>query len=133
MLDTALLGNPADADVLADWPGWLEADGLLSPGLRESYRRTLEGFEQFCRKRAQGQGTPDTPAAAARVSVELAREYMELQRLERAPGPAQLQESGRTPSTGCSVAGATNSGPCSRACRLWAGRTRVKLPGNAAW
>ena len=64
MLNTAHSDSPADADALADWPGWLEADGLLSPGLRESYRRTLEGFEQFCRKRAQGQGAPGTPAAA---------------------------------------------------------------------
>ena len=30
--------------------------------------------------------------AAARPTVGLAREYVELQRLERAPGPAQLQE-----------------------------------------
>ena len=92
MLNMAHNDHPADADPLADWPGWLEADGLLSPGLRESYRRTIEGFEQFCRKRAEGRGTPSTPAAPARVTVELAREYMELQRLERAPGPAQLQE-----------------------------------------
>ena len=92
MLNTAHYDSPADADALADWPGWLEADGLLSPGLRESYRRSLEGFEQFCRKRAQVQATSGTPAAVARVTVELAREYMELQRLERAPGPAQLQE-----------------------------------------
>ena len=92
MLNMAHNDHPADADPLADWPGWLEADALLSPGLRESYRRTLEGFEQFCRKRAEGRGTPSTPAAPARVTVELAREYMELQRLERAPGPAQLQE-----------------------------------------
>jgi len=45
MLNMAHNDHPADADPLADWPGWLEADGLLSPGLRESYRRTLAGFE----------------------------------------------------------------------------------------
>ena len=61
MLNMAHNDHPADADPLADWPGWLEADGLLSPGLRESYRRTLEGFEQFCRKRAEGRGTPAHP------------------------------------------------------------------------
>ena len=91
MLNTAHSDSPADADALADWPGWLEADGLLSPGLRESYRRTLEGFEQFCRKRAQVQGASGAPPAVARVTVGLAREYVELQRWE-APGPAQLQE-----------------------------------------
>ncbi len=84
--------QPADAGPWADWPGWLEADGLLSPGLRESYRRTLEGFDQFCRKRAQGQATSGTPGSQARLTVALARDYVELQRLERAPGPAQLQE-----------------------------------------
>ena len=45
MLNMAHNDPPIDADPLADWPGWLEADGLLSPGLRESYRRTLAGFE----------------------------------------------------------------------------------------
>ena len=35
----------------ADWRNWLENDRLLTPGLRESYRRTLEGFEEFCRTR----------------------------------------------------------------------------------
>jgi hypothetical protein len=35
----------------ADWRKWLGNDSLLTPGLRESCRRTLEGFEQFCRKR----------------------------------------------------------------------------------
>jgi hypothetical protein len=34
MLNTEHAAGPADADALADWPGWLEADGLLSPGLR---------------------------------------------------------------------------------------------------
>jgi hypothetical protein len=35
----------------ADWRNWLENDPSLIQGLRESYQRTLAGFEQFCRKR----------------------------------------------------------------------------------
>ncbi len=77
---------------MADWRQWLETDGLLSPGLRESYRRTLAGFEEFCRKRAGMQMPRAGAEALARPSVGRAREYVELQRLERAPGPAQLQE-----------------------------------------
>ena len=69
-----------------DWPGWLAKDPSLTPGWRESYRRTLAGFEQFCRKRGSGADGP------ARPPVALAREYVEVQRLEQAPGPARLQE-----------------------------------------
>jgi hypothetical protein len=76
--------NPDRPRPLDQWRQWLEADALLSPGLRESYRQTLEGFERFCRQRASG--------TEARPTVALAREHVELQRLERAPGPAQLQE-----------------------------------------
>ena len=42
--------NAGEAGTLADWRLWLEADDLVSPGLRESYRRTLEEFERFCVK-----------------------------------------------------------------------------------
>ena len=65
---------------------------MLTPGLRESYRRTLDGFEEFCRKRGVSGSSGNGAPAAARATVGLAREYVELQRLERAPGPAQLQE-----------------------------------------
>jgi integron integrase len=52
----------------------------------------LEGFDQFCRKRGSGASSGGEAGAPARPTVALAREYVELQRLERAPGPAQLQE-----------------------------------------
>ena len=55
------------------------------PVLRESYRRTLEGFEQFCRKRGVSGSSGGGAPAAVRPTVGLAREYVELQRLERAP------------------------------------------------
>ena len=32
----------------ATWRNWLTNDPMLTPGLRESYQRTLAGFEQFC-------------------------------------------------------------------------------------
>src|SRR5688572_9519568 len=63
-----------------DWSSKLRADESLTPGLREMYRRTLSGFLQFCQQRQAG------------PSVALARDYVELARLERAPSPAQLQE-----------------------------------------
>ena len=63
-----------------DWPRQLQADDTLSPGLRESYRHTLQNFLHFCQQRQ------------AAVSVTLARHYVELARLERAPSPAVLQE-----------------------------------------
>jgi hypothetical protein len=46
----------------------------LTPGLRECYRRVLSGFLEFCRQRR------------ADSSVALARDYVELARLEQAPG-----------------------------------------------
>jgi len=92
MLNGTHQDNVTEPGPLADWRQWLETDPLLSPGLRESYRRTLEGFEQFCRKRPGAQAPSGGAAASARPSVGLAREYVELQRLERGPGPAQLQE-----------------------------------------
>ena len=63
-----------------DWAGVLRADDSLSPGLRESYRRTLVDFLKFCQQRRAG------------ATVALAREYMELARLEQAPAPGRLQE-----------------------------------------
>ena len=43
--------NAGKAGALTDCRPWLEGDDLLSPELRESYRRTPGGFEGFCRKR----------------------------------------------------------------------------------
>jgi len=71
-------GNRHGAE--AGWRSWLAAETSLSPGLQESYRRTLEGFDAFCRQRATRAGGP------VGLTVALAREYVELQRLERAPG-----------------------------------------------
>ena len=76
----------------ADWRKWLENDNSLTPGLRESYQRTLAGFERFCLKHGAGAAPGGETCPAARPTVGLAREYVELQRLERGPGPAQLQE-----------------------------------------
>ena len=63
-----------------DWAGALRADESLTPGLRECYRRVLAGFLEFCRKRR------------AESSVAMARDYVDLARLEQAPAPARLQE-----------------------------------------
>jgi hypothetical protein len=75
--------------VFPDWAHQLRAEDWLTPGLRESYRQTLTRFLEFCRQRAM-------PPA-----VSEAREFVELARLEQAPGPARLQEwkevKGRTP------------------------------------
>ena len=65
------------------FPGWvpaLAADDSLSPGLRESYRQCLTRFLTWCGGRT---GVP---------SVDWAREFVELTRLEHAPSPARLQE-----------------------------------------
>jgi integrase len=63
-----------------DWARQLNAEDSLTPGLRESYRRTLAGFLALCRQRKAG------------ATAALAREYVELARLEHAPAPARLQE-----------------------------------------
>ena len=76
----------------ADRRIWLERDPLFTPGLRESYRRTLAGFEQFCLRRGASGTRGSGARAPAPRSVALAREYVALQRLEWVPGPAQLQE-----------------------------------------
>jgi len=75
----------------ADWRTWLANDARLTPGLREDYRRTLTSFEAFCLRRGTSGSAGGATRAPARATVVLAREYVELQRLERAPGPAQLQ------------------------------------------
>jgi integron integrase len=90
-----LTGNPIDGGTgrseAADWRNWLEHDHLLGPVLRESYRRTLASFEEFCLRRDASGSAGGVTRAPARPTVALARVYVELQRLERAPGPAQLQ------------------------------------------
>ncbi|HLP75668.1 MAG TPA: integron integrase [Candidatus Paceibacterota bacterium] len=63
-----------------DWPARLAADDLLTPGLREVYRLTLTRFLASCQRRGVG------------LSVEAAREFVELERLERAPAAGRLQE-----------------------------------------
>lgn len=65
------------------FPGWapaLAADDSLSPGLREGYRQAVSQFLRFC----AGRGVAP--------SVVLAREFVELWRLEAGPSPARLQE-----------------------------------------
>jgi hypothetical protein len=47
-----------------DWAGALRADDSLSPGLRESYRRTLVDFLKFCQQRRAG------------ATVAVARDYV---------------------------------------------------------
>jgi len=63
-----------------DWAARLRVDDSLTPGLRESYRQTLARFLEFCQRRQAG------------ATVALARDYVELARLERAPSPGRLQE-----------------------------------------
>lgn len=65
------------------FPGWspaLAADDSLSEGLREAYRQTLSRFLKFAAQRRAG------------PSVAVAREFVELARLEQSPSPARLQE-----------------------------------------
>jgi hypothetical protein len=52
----------------------------LSSGLPQSYRLALEQFLAFCANRVVA------------PSVSLARDYVELTRLEHAPSPTRLQE-----------------------------------------
>jgi hypothetical protein len=65
------------------FPGWspaLAADDSLSAGLREAYRQILSRFLKFSAQRRAG------------PSVAVAREFIELARLEQSPSPARLQE-----------------------------------------
>ncbi|MGO8926206.1 MAG: hypothetical protein ACLQU3_04860 [Limisphaerales bacterium] len=80
--------GPSEA---ADWRNRVANDHRLTPGLRESYRGTLAGFEQFCRQRGASGTASGGTCAAAQPTAALAREYVELQRLEWAHGPAQVQ------------------------------------------
>ena len=72
--------KPGWASWFADWEERLVQEAVLPPGLRESYRATFQAFLGFCRRRQSG------PTVAA------ARDYVEIARLERQPGPVQLQE-----------------------------------------
>jgi hypothetical protein len=65
---------------LTSWPKALASDPLISPGESEGYRRAIERFLDYCRQKAC------LPSAAR------AREYVEVARLEHAPGPVQLRE-----------------------------------------
>jgi integron integrase len=62
------------------WSAALATDSALSPSAREGYRWVLKGFLAFCAGRGQA------------PSVALAREHVELLRLEQAPSPARLEE-----------------------------------------
>jgi hypothetical protein len=73
--------NSSERDPLAGWAEALLADGALSPGLRESYRRTIAGFEVFCQQRVRAAGSAGP--LGRRAAIALAREHVELQRLER--------------------------------------------------
>ena len=75
----ASVHKPSPAMFFPDWSSKLHADDSLTSGLREVYRRTLSGFLEFCRQRQAG------------PSVALARDYVQLARLERAPSPVQLR------------------------------------------
>ena len=66
--------------VFPDWPAWLAGDESLPPSLQESYRLTLTRFLAFCRQRRA------VPTAG------LAREYVELARLEQAPSAGRVAE-----------------------------------------
>jgi integron integrase len=72
--------TPRAAFSFPDWAARLRTDGSLTPGLRESYRQTLARFLEFCQQRQAG------------PTVAVARDFVELERLERAPSPARLQE-----------------------------------------
>jgi hypothetical protein len=65
--------------VFGDWPQKLQAEGWLTPGLRESYRQIIGEFVEFCRQRQAG-GT-----------VALARDFVEVRRQGQAPSASQLQ------------------------------------------
>lgn len=65
--------------VFPDWRGALSAEGALGAGQRAVYQQVIVGFLDFC----AGRGLLPT--------VALAREHLELRRLERAPGPGRLQ------------------------------------------
>jgi hypothetical protein len=65
---------------ISDWARELEAQAWLTPGLRESYRRIIGGFLEFCRQRK------DKP------SVTLARETQGKGRRRKAEGGSKKSE-----------------------------------------
>ena len=69
-----------DIGEFQNWAEVLGADPAVSPGLRESYRSTISAFLAYYQKRQ------------SRPTVAAARDYVDLARLERQPGPVQLQE-----------------------------------------
>jgi integron integrase len=76
-------GSTLRGEAEFSFPSWapaLAADESLSPGLREAYRQAVGQFLRFCAGRRVG------------PSVRLAREFVELWRLEQGPSPARLQE-----------------------------------------
>jgi hypothetical protein len=92
MLSGNQIGCGTGCSDAADWRNWLAIDPLITLGLREGYRQTLAGFEQFCLQHAASRNAGGGTRAPAQPTVALAREYVELRRLERAPGPARLHE-----------------------------------------
>jgi integron integrase len=66
--------------VFPDWRAALSAEGALGAGQRAVYQQVIAGFLDFC----AGRGLLPT--------VALAREHLELRRLEHSPGPGRLQE-----------------------------------------
>ena len=84
-MQPVLVGQPSGAETFHGWREALRSDPGISPGLRESYLRTLEGFERFSQARLGAD-------SGRRARIALARQFVELQQLERVPGPAQLQE-----------------------------------------
>ena len=132
-----LPGDPktggASPSLLADWRRWLEKDGTPSPPVcASSTNWTLAGFEDFCLKRAAVASSGGRTAAVARPTVGLAREYVEVQRLERAPGPAQLQQWKEALNWLFRWRRAPPP-PVLRAFRRWAARTWAGRRGSGAW
>jgi hypothetical protein len=64
--------------VFPDWTTRLARDSALAPAVRAAYRQTLERFLRHCSEQAQ------------RPTVSLARQFVELARLEQSPGPMRL-------------------------------------------
>ena len=67
------------AEVFPRWSEALAADLSVSASRRESYRRTWEGFEAFCRGRDGGAGSA-AEGTRRREWIGLAREYVEVLR-----------------------------------------------------
>jgi hypothetical protein len=74
MLTGDPIGGETGRSPTADWRNWLANDPLLTPGLRESHRPTLEGFDRFRLKRGSARASDRGPGAPVRPSVASARE-----------------------------------------------------------